>query len=371
MNKIYHSIQKIHMEEDKKKLIQANIIKEYERTKDRPAREPEKISWAKTAAVVLGALILLCSTAAIAEAVFHFSQNRDFQAFWGLDEEMDEKLEEQQVIQSTMIHDEHDGFQVEAEKVISTGTQCFVWLKITAPENMRPLENPVSFKKYGLFHQGKEIEGWSISYIYKEELANKTADETSEKTSGTWDTIAWKPEQGITYMQFILERADGEITWDNTNLQMKLSELYCGDETIDTSNIWNLEVPVGSSEKSSFVYDMQYKCPLKDKHAKRSTKQDSILITKVTVQPFSIGLQFKRPTAWKNSAGSIYEIIGNITGYETNDGSVVSFKTEKDSYPIVKLVDDDTCEIYDMYNYMDAEKIVAVYLDSERIPLKK
>lgn len=371
MNKIYNSIQKIHMDTDRKKTIQLNIIKEYEKAESNSIRRPKGISWKKAAAAALGVLILLGGSTAIAEAVFHFSQNKDFQAFWGLENEVNEKLEEEQVIQATMICDEHNGFKAEAEKVISTGTQCFVWLKITAPENMWPLEHPVSFRTNNISHQGKEIDGWSISFIYKDE-----PEDNSDGTSSPWDTIIWEPEKGITYMQYTLERAKEEKTWDNTTLQMKLSGLTCNDEVINEDNVWNLEIPVESSEKSSLVYDMQYSCPLTDKYARDSTKADEILITKVTVQPFSISLQFKEPEAWKQEeqipdSNFVHGIIGNISGYEKKDGSVIPFKTEEGAYPLIHAVDDDTCEIYNMYNYMEPEDIVAVYLDGERIPLKK
>lgn len=363
MNKIYDSIDEIHMDKDKKNAIQANIVKEYEKRNKWTAKLRRKTSWGTAAAAILGVLVLLGGSTAIAGAVFHFDLNNDFRSYFGLNEQEDKRLQEENVIQSPKICDEHNGVTVEAEKVVPAEKECFVWLKITVPEDMRPMKNPVSFVKNDFYQNNKSVQRWSFSYVYKEHVKPDASD--------PWKTIVWHPEDGITYMQITLDRAAGEETWEDTTLQLKFSELaYNGKEitTIDTESIWNLEIPVVSANQT-VRYNMEYTCPLTDKIGIETTDSQNILITGVTVHPFSIGVEFKCPQAWKEDP-SILPIIGHVSGYEKRDGSVVSFDIEEGSYPNINIKEDGTCEMYNMYDYMEVKDITAIFLDGQKIPLK-
>lgn len=366
MNKIYDVIHKIHMDEEKKQSIRTNIMKEYKKVDEQPVKMRKRASWRTVAAAMAGVLVLLGGSSVIVGAGVHFDLNKEFQAYFGLSEQEEKELQEENVIQCPKISDIQNGVTVEAEKVISTGAQCFVLLKITAPESMWPLDNPMHFDNYDICQNGKPVEGYSNSYLY-----NGQEPSDSDKA---WNTIVWHPEKGITYEQFTLDKAEGQDTWDGSTIQMKISGLRYSDDSesgytdVDTDSIWNLEIPVASSDKT-VEYDMLYSCQLTDEIGIESTGLESILITKVTLNPFGINVKFKCPEKWQNDPGTI-GIIGNVTAYEKKDGSIVKFDIEEDSYPNIEINEDGTCEMCDMYELMDVEDIVAIYLDEQRIPLK-
>lgn len=332
-------------------------------------RQKNKIALAwKTAAAVLGVVAVLGGSTAIAGAVFGFDVNRDFENFLGISEEEDQKLHEEKVIQAPKISDTHNGFTVEAEKLISTEKECLVWLKITAPEDKRPLTNPISFGKmdeegfdpgYDFYQNGKKLEeGISISYV------GSGQEFDSDKP---WNTIVWQPENGVTYEEIRLDRAEGEESWDGSTLQIKLRYLRYNDEVIDAENVWNLEIPVEASNKA-VEYKMQYTCPISDDLLLRDGLKE-IIVTKVTVHPFAISLEFQCPKQWKKDPN--FAMMSHISGYEYKDGSVVKFETEKGVYNNVEIKDNDKGEMSEMYNKpMDVDNIAAVYLDGERIPLE-
>lgn len=373
MNKIYRTIDEIHMDEEKKRKIRENLADEYERMEGKHMRQKRKITW-KAAVATLGIVAVLGASTAVVGAGFGFDVNKHFENFLGLNKKEDKKLHEEKVIQEPRISDTHKGFSVEAEKLISTGKECFVWLKITAPKDKRPLTNPVSFGKFDesgdtgfdFYQNGKKVEKTEVTYVYN----GQEPDDSDEP----WNTIVWQPEKGITYEKIKLGRAAGEETWDGATLQIKCHSLRYNDEVIDAESVWNLEIPVEVSDKAA-EYELQYTCPLSDKNVV-NTGLKKISVTKVTVHPFGIALEFQCPDQWKQEwkndpDAAMFAAIGRISGYEYKDGSVVKFNIDENSYPIVEVKDDGKCEISEMYyERIDVGNIKAVYLDGERIPLK-
>lgn len=363
MNKIYDSIDEIRMEENRKNEIRSNLLKEYEQPSGQPIRMRRNTAWGRVAAAALGVIVLAGGSTAAAGAKFHFDLNKPFQSYFGLDNQKDQKLQEKNVIQNPKSSDEHDGIVVEAEKVISTGKECFVWLKITVPEKMRPLSNPLGFKQNEMYQNDKSVKSSSFSYVYKEHV--------KPDASVPWNTILWQPEKGITYIQLKMGRAEGEKTWDDSTLHLKFSHLQCMDQNIsdiNTDSVWSLEVPVASSDETA-QYTMEYTCPLTDENIIAQAETDTLSITGVTIRPFSISVEFQCPQAFKKEG--VIPVIGNVTGYEKKDGSVVTFDIDEGSYSPAEIREDGIGEIYDMYyNYMDVENITAIFLDGQRIPLK-
>lgn len=368
MNKIYRTIDEIHMDEEKKDELRANLVKEYEEMEGLHMRQKNKIALAwKTAAAMLGVVAVLGGSTAIAGAVFGFDVNRDFENYFRMSEKEDQKLHEEKVIQAPKISDTHNGFTVEAEKLISTEKECFVWLKITAPEDKWPLTNPVCFgtwredeRGYYFYQNGKEIEeGIEITYVYNGQEPGDSDE--------PWNTIVWQPEKGVTYQKINLSTAEGEESWDGSTLQIQLRYLNHNDEVIDSENVWNLEIPVEASNKA-VEHKIQYTCPISDDLLLRDGLKE-IVVTKVTVHPFAIGLEFQCPEPWKKDPD--LAAMSLISGYECKDGSVVKFDTPKHTYNIVEMKENDMCEISEMYyEPMDVENITAVYLGGERIPLE-
>lgn len=368
MNKLFDTIDKIHMDGNRKEEIRANLMKEYERMEEMHMKQKNKIvlAW-KTAAAILGVVAVLGGSTAIAGAVFGFEVNQDFENFLGISKTEDQQLHKEKIIQAPNISDTHNGFTVEAEKLISTEKECLVWLKITAPEDKRPLSNPISFGKwdkkedfdlgYTFYQNGKKLKGSEISYVY-----NGQEPGDPDKP---WNTITWQPENGITYMKIKLGRAEGEESWDGSTLQIKLRYLNYNNDVIDADSIWNLEIPVEASNKA-FEHKLQYICPISDQRILEKGLKE-IVVTGVTVHPFAISLEFQCPDQWKNAPDSA--AISRISGYEYKDGSVVKFKPEKDTYNRVEIKENGRGEISEMYyDSIDAKNVTAIYLDGERIP---
>lgn len=370
MNKIYHSIDEIHMDEERKEVIRENIIREYEKANQLVIRPHYQKSW-KTAAAILVVLLLFGGSGIMVVAGRHFEFNRDFQSYLGINDQKEKKLQEDGIIQTPKIRDEHDGIIVEAERVIALDTECYVWLKITAPEKMRPLQNPLFFNCFGtdeIYHNGKPLTSWGISFVHKKQVSGPTAEDP-------WSTILWRPEEGITYVHYSLGLGKGEKTWDNSSLQLKLTDLVSVDNTIDkeeptsidAEHTWNLEIPVQVPDGIR-EYSMQYNCPITDPVLQRSNvNPQSILITKVRVHPFSIGIEFSKP--YIGSDPDTIWSVGCLNAYEKKDGSIVTFQEEERS-SFVQEKENGICEVHNICDYIDVENVAAIYLNETRIPLE-
>lgn len=367
MNKIYHSIDEIHMDEDRKEVIRENIIQEYEKADQPVIRSHHQKSW-KTAAAILGVLLLFGGSGIMAVAGRNFDFNRDFQSYLGINDQKEKKLQEDGIILNPNIRAEHDGIIVEAEKVIALDTECYFWLKITAPEKMRPLQNPMFFETEEIYHNGKSLTTMGTSFVYKKQVSGPTAEDP-------WCTILWRPEEGVTYVHYSLGLGKGEKTWDNSSLQLKLTDLISVDNTIDkeeptsidADHTWNLEIPVQVPDQIR-EYSMQYNCPITDPVLQGSeANPQNIMITKVRVHPFSIGIEFSKP--YIGSDPDALWSVGNLSAYEKKDGTVVKFDEEERS-SFVWDKENGICEMHNICDYIDVENVVAIYLNETRIPIE-
>ncbi len=265
MNKIYRALDEVRMEEEKKKEIQEDLVKMYEMSSDMEASghsgssarqgilQPEnqkrrrKMSFRFATAAVLGLVVLVGSTSAVAKYVFHYDVNEAFRSYFGLMGQDDRELQEARRLQTPHILVEHNGFAAEITRVMPTEKECYVWMELRAPKEMCPLKYPLGFDlgKMEFFQNEKKVSTSNWTYA---DLPEKK----SSKEKGAWDSVFWDPEKGITYVKMSFGLAEGEGSWYDTTLKLKFQGLLFTDNTIDkkeptvidADSIWEFEVPV-------------------------------------------------------------------------------------------------------------------------------